>query len=364
MAERPEVALITGSTDPEFAWRISQNLAIPHTTRSGYGRKFGGNDRIGHEFVMRMPLRGWDKPVIIIQSTFDSESHEQVCQMTDAVAGSELAYGQGRRSAGSRPIVIIPHAYGARQDKRGEGYSQAGLNHLLELEINGPSLAVFLDFHNPEILKEINMDWYHVDSTELLAQAIDEKSLRNPLFVGPDHSAFPRADKLATYTGFKGQSGYFDKDRDPYVLGKTTLGAFHGPSLKGRKVVLVDDLYGTGGSAGNAGEEALRRGAASYAILTTHGPVVKDETGDAEAIIEKNHAEWIAFSDSLPQPEWVEKHDRIHIIRSGAFWAKVIEEILEGKLNRGTFSHDLPPREEFVLSQQRKFSPSRFIARY
>lgn len=339
MSERPKLALLTGTTYPELAINVSRKLTTPHIALSGQGREFGGNERIGHEFAMRMPVSDWNRSTYIIHSTFDPRSTEELSQMTDAVAGAELSSPHENLSVGSRPILIVPHWAYARQDKRSLGYSQTAVNHVRRLEEDGAAMAVTVDLHNESIIKHSKkMSWYNVHPTELLADAVERMAPKNPIFIGPDESAYARAYRVAVELGYADSTGFFDKDRDPRT-GETSLGAFWGDALHGRFAIIIDDILSTSGSAIKAGEKLLSLGAKGYGIITTHAPIVRDNYADAKSKIDDSNALWACFSDSLPQPSWVKDDPKLNIIPSGRFWARVIEEIQQGDLHRGNVYH-------------------------
>ncbi len=331
MSER--LALIAGTTDPHLRRTIAENLKVPPLVLNGMGREFGGNDRIENEFVMRMPMVGWNNPVVIVQSTFNTRSFEELYQMTDAVAGANPL------SVAGRPILLVPHFANARQDKRSPiGTAKTAELKLIGLEGAGASMLITLDLHNEQTMDVAKrMLCYNVHPTEILAQAVTAMNPGNPIFIGPDYSALRRASEVALFLDYNNQWGFFDKNRDPR-LGDSITEGFHGDNPKGKFGIIIDDLLSSGGSAIEAGEKLLELGAVGYGIITTHGPIVQDfELGmDAEKRIQESNASWVCYTDSLPQPDWVyKKGSKIHVIPSGAFLAKVIEEVMSRDFSRG-----------------------------
>jgi ribose-phosphate pyrophosphokinase len=156
-----------------------------------------------------------------------------------------------------RITVIMPFLYEGRQHKRSSRESLDCANALLELKNMGVSNVITFDAHDPRVLNATplsgfdNFNPFHQYIHTLLEH---EKNLiidkEHTVVISPDEGALPRAIYFANVLGI--DTGMFYKRRDytTIVNGKNPIVAheFLGDAVKGKDVIIVDDMISSGES--------------------------------------------------------------------------------------------------------------------
>jgi ribose-phosphate pyrophosphokinase len=182
---------------------------------------------------------------------------------------------------GAKVHAVIPYLGYARQDKQfvaGEVVSLGVVSHLLRS--CGVMRVTTVDIHSAEGLALFAMPTYSVSAIPSLAQYIKKNlNLFNPVVIAPDFGSSRRTEAFATLYG--AEHLQFAKERDR-VTGDVTINAGE-LNVKGRDVIIVDDMISTGGTI-RAAAEKLRKAQASRIVVGCVHPLL---VGDAyEKLIE------------------------------------------------------------------------------
>ncbi len=182
---------------------------------------------------------------------------------------------------GAKVHAVIPYLGYARQDKQfvaGEVVSLGVVSHLLRS--CGVMRVTTVDIHSAEGLALFAMPTYSVSAIPSLAQYIKKNlNLSNPVVIAPDFGSSRRTEAFATL--YAAEHLQFAKERDR-VTGDVTINAGE-LNVKGRDVIIVDDMISTGGTI-RAAAEKLRKAQASRIVVGCVHPLL---VGDAyEKLIE------------------------------------------------------------------------------
>jgi ribose-phosphate pyrophosphokinase len=176
---------------------------------------------------------------------------------------------------------VIPYLGYARQDKQfmpGEVVSLGVISHLLRS--CGVLRVTTVDIHSAEGLALFPMPTYSVSAIPSLSQYFKKNlNLSSPVVISPDFGSSRRTEAFATLYG--AEHLQFAKERDR-VTGEVKIDAGE-LNVKGRDIIIVDDMISTGGTI-RAAAERLRQAQASRIVVGCVHPLL---LGDAyEKLIE------------------------------------------------------------------------------
>ena len=195
---------------------------------------------------------------------------------------------------GAKVTAVVPYLAYARQDKEflpGESVTLGVISHLMRSA--GVRRLVTVDIHSPEGLALFSFPIHSVSAIPSLADyARKTMNLKNPVVVAPDFGASKRTEAFASLYGAKLLQ--LSKSRDK-VTGEVTVKK-QALEVKGKEVMIVDDVISTGGTVAAATEMLLGEGASQVYAICVHGLFV----GDAAHKLEKAGVKTILATNTVP----------------------------------------------------------------
>jgi ribose-phosphate pyrophosphokinase len=230
-----------------------------------------------------------DKEVIIIQSMSPGANATQNSRLLELF----MMIDSIKRIGAKRVVVIVPYLAYARQDKIFRP-GECPFAHVVVTMINSLGIDEFyaVDIHNPEILEELTCKSINIDSMKLLANYIKSFGSKDIVVVSPDKGAMERSKAFAKHFGETIPVEYFEKSRDVKTGEITMKGSL---SLKGKDVVIADDIIATGGTMATAIKLSKESGAKKIYAVATHALLLDQ----AKYRILKAGADEIIGTDSI-----------------------------------------------------------------
>lgn len=214
------------------------------------------------------------------------------CLMELLVFGDTL-----RRASAHRITAVIPHFGYARQDRKAAGRTPITARLVADLIVHaGFNRVLTMDLHADQIQgffpREVPLD--HLNAGQLFADYFASLKLQNAVVLSPDVGNLKKADKYRR--GFPEEVGIavIDKLRDPKtgkVLARRIIG-----DVKGKTVIMLDDIISTAGTVEEAIELALKNGAKEFYLAATHGEFV----GPAVDRLKHPAVKEVAITDTIP----------------------------------------------------------------
>ena len=172
------------------------------------------------------------KDVVIIQNTTTDSDLIALLQLLDACESAK------------KISVVIPYMGYARQDKlfnKGEAISARAMAKTIASE----SLdAVFtINIHEKSVLDHFTCPAADLDASSLIGKYISDLKLHKPLLIAPDAGVKSMVEKMAA--GLSLDHDVFEKTRfsgDSIAIKEKPM------DIKGRDVIIVDDMIATGGT--------------------------------------------------------------------------------------------------------------------
>ena len=179
-----------------------------------------------------------------------------------------------------RVNVIMPYLYEGRQSKRVGRESLDCANALHELSDMGVENIITFDAHDARIQNATPLHGFEtVQPSYQFIKALlrNEEGLRidNEHFaiISPDEGSMSRAIYLANILGVDMGMYYKRLDYSTFVNGRHPIAAYEflGSSLKGKDVILVDDMISSGNTVLKISSLLKERGAGRIYICSTFG---------------------------------------------------------------------------------------------
>ena len=275
MAER---YVLPGPASEALAKSVADKLGL-HILRAEF-RVFPDGES---KFTLSEKVEG--RSVLLVQST-----HQPVDQhLFQLLLASHHLSGEG-----AKVTAVIPYLAYARQDKEflpGEGVTLGTVAHLMRSA--GVRRLVTVDIHSAEGLALFSFPVYSVSAIPSLVSYAKEKlDLKDPAVVSPDFGGSKRTEAFAQLYGAPFLQLAKTRDR---TSGEVTV-ADSKLDVKGKEVIIVDDIISTGGTVKAAAEAVLKQGAARVLAFCVHGLFV----GDALQSLERAGVDATVCTNTVP----------------------------------------------------------------
>ncbi len=206
------------------------------------------------------------KDVIIVQSTFPNQ---------DKCLIELFIMAHDAKTNGARKITaVVPYLAYAREDKKYKVKSNAvsidAILHLLSAA--GVDALVTAAPHKTKPLASFSGE---VSIADAIAPLIDlvKRDVKEPFVLAPDKGASEIAKQAAQILNC--DYGVIGKQRDK-ITGEVSILNKPDVDIKGKNVVIVDDMIATGSTIAAAAQFARSRGAKSVVAAAVHLLLVKD----------------------------------------------------------------------------------------
>ncbi|NCB13563.1 MAG: ribose-phosphate pyrophosphokinase, partial [Erysipelotrichia bacterium] len=236
--------LFSGSANPEFAKKVGDYLGM--CVSDAKLNKFSDGEI---SVQITQSVRGQD--VYIIQPTCapTNDNLMELLIMVDAL----------KRSSAKSINAVIPYYGYARQDRKAAPRVPISAKLVADLlEKAGINRVVTIDLHAAQIQGFFNIPADNLFGSILFVNYIKSKNLKNPIIASPDIGGVARARQYADKLGY--DLVIVDKKREK--ANESQVMNIIG-DVKGKDVILVDDMVDTAGTLVKAAEVLKQKGATS-----------------------------------------------------------------------------------------------------
>lgn len=249
------------------------------------------------------------KDVFIIQSTFaPSDNIMELLMMVDAA----------KRASAKSIIAVIPYFGFARQDRKDKPRVPIAAKLMADLlQVAGVNRIITIDLHADQI-----QGFFDIPVDHLVASSIFIPYLRgiysnvdNVLFASPDSGGTKRANDYAKNLGTGFVMCYKHREKPNAVASMQLIG-----DVKGKDVILVDDIVDTGNTLCKAANLIKEEGANSVRAMITH-PVL---SGEAIEKIESSSIEELLITDTIPLKR---ESKKIKVLSVAPLFAEAIRRV-------------------------------------
>ncbi|NPA68029.1 MAG: ribose-phosphate pyrophosphokinase [Chlorobi bacterium] len=300
MVMHSDIKIFSGQATKYLARKITENYGI-ELGKSVITKFSDGEYQPGYEETVRGNF------VFIIQSTF---------QPTDNLFELLLMIDAARRASAYKVVAVIPYFGFARQDRKDRPRVAIGAKLIADiLTAAGVDRIITMDLHADQIQGFFNVPVDHLFASAVFIPYIKSLKLDNIAIASPDTGGTKRANAYAKFLGAPMVIGYKSREKANIVNDIRIIG-----DVKGKNVILVDDIIDTAGTIVKAADVLLENGALSVRAVITH-PVL---SGNAYEKIQNSNLEQLIVSDTIPLKQ---ESNKITVLSVAPLFAKVIDKV-------------------------------------
>ncbi len=300
-----KASIFSGNSNQDLASRIAKSFGS-ELGKVTFSRFADGE----FQPCFEQTIRGHD--IFIIQSTFTpTDNLMELLMMIDAA----------RRASARKVIAIIPYFGFARQDRKDKPRVPIGAKLIANLlTAAGVDRIVAMDMHADQIQGFFDIPFDHLYASIIFVPYLKKLNLPNLVMASPDTGGAKRAAAYAKFLNtdlvicFKQRSGA-NKIESMTVIG----------DVRGKDVVLVDDIIDTAGTIRKAADLMMAQGANSVRALATHAVL----SGNAYKNISDSLLVELIVTDTIPLKNI--QCDKIRQLSTADLFADVIHRILENQ---------------------------------
>src|SRR5687767_13952798 len=231
-----------------------------------------------------------------------------------------LTVDAARRSSAKEVILVIPYLPHSRQERRdGQRTSIASRIIADMVQLMGADRIITLDLHTNAIEGFYKIPLDPLSSLKLFEEAIKSEYADNICLCSPDFGGIKRLKQYKKMI-----------DADMVVINKERLKPNQVAHMeiigdvKGKNVIIIDDLVDTAGTLCKAADLLIQEGAATVQAYCTHGVL----SGDALQNIHNSKIKHVCISNSV-----IDELDdpKIKIVSCSKLLAKAIENLINNK---------------------------------
>ena len=270
--------VIGGNASKDLAKRIARRLKAKYVDADT--RTFpDGESKITFRHNLKKSV------VLVVQSTYPPVD-TNLLQILSII--SEV------KKISSKIYAIMPYMGYARQDRQflnGEVVTMGVVAKMLQAA--GAKKAIVVDIHSKTALRHFKIPTENISAIPELAKYLKKLKLKNPVVISPDTGGSLRAKKFADV--LKSDFITLKKSRNRKT-GKVSIQSTKA-DVKGKDLVIVDDIISTGGSVVKATQFLKKQKCKRVFVVCTHGLLV----GDAEKNIKKAGVTQIISTNTIPR---------------------------------------------------------------
>ncbi len=296
--------IFSGSSNPALASEVCNYLGI--TVGGAKIDRFPDGEKV---IRVEDDVRGRD--CFVVQST---------CEPVDEHLVELLIYLDCLRRASARRITaVIPYFGYARQDRKDEGrvpitaklvanmITTAGADRVLAIDLHAHQLQGFFD---------IPVD--HLAGELVLSKYFRDMKIERLTVVSPDVGNMKTASRYALSLG--GDLAIVHKKRlsGSKVSAQEIIG-----NVKGRNVLMCDDIIATAGTVCSAAALVKKRGAEKIYVGATHGVLA----GPAVDRLNESPIDQVVVTDTIPLNERSKGISRIKVLSVAAMLGEAVKRI-------------------------------------
>ena len=301
----PEITIFSGNSNHDLADRIAKSYGM-ELGKVTFSRFSDGEFQPSFEET----IRGHE--IFIIQSTgAPADNILELLMMVDAA----------KRASAKKVVVILPYFGFARQDRKDKPRVPIGAKLMANLlTAAGVNRVVAMDLHADQIQGFFDVPFDHMYASTVYVPYLKNLHLDNLIMASPDTGGAKRAAAYAKFMNtdlvicFKQRSGV-NQIGSMQVIG----------DVKGKDVILVDDIIDTAGTICKAANLMIEKGARSVRAMATHAVL----SGNAYKNIRESALIEMILTDTIPLKNT--GCDKIKVLSTAELFADVIRRITKNE---------------------------------
>ena len=227
-----------------------------------------------------------------------------------------LMIDAAKRASAKHITAVMPYFGWARQDRKDKPRVPIGAKMVANLlTAAGATRVMTMDLHADQIQGFFEIPVDHLFASTIFMPYLDSLGLEDLTIASPDMGGSKRAHAYAKRMKADVVICYKQREK-ANVIGKMELIG----DVKGKNVVLVDDMIDTGGTIVKAAEMMMERGAKSVRAMITH-PIL---SGPAHERVRNSALEELIVTDTL---QIKEENSKIKVLSCAPLFAEVMKSV-------------------------------------
>lgn len=304
MSQTTPFMVFSGTNSRYLAEKICESLDCPL-----------GNMNITHfadgEFAVSYEesIRGAN--VFLVQSTFpNSDNLMELLLMIDAA----------KRASAKSIIAVVPYFGWARQDRKDKPRVSIGAKLVADLlTVAGIDRLITMDLHADQIQGFFDTPVDHLYASAVFIPYIKSLKLDDLVIATPDVGGSKRANTYSKYLGVPLVLCNKTREKANEVASMQIIG-----DVKGKNVILVDDIVDTAGTITKAANVMLEAGAQSVRAIASHC-VMSDPA--SERVADSSLTEMV-FTNSIP---FCKKCSKVKQLSIADMFAETIKRVVNNE---------------------------------
>ena len=249
--------------------------------------------------------------IFIIGSTQpSSENLMEMLLMLDAA----------KRASARHITAVIPYFGWARQDRKDKPRVPIGAKLIAKLiETAGATRIITMDLHADQIQGFFEKPVDHLFASTIFLPYIESLKLSNLTIASPDMGGSKRAYAYSKFLTSDVVICYKQREKANVISHMELIG-----DVKGKNVILIDDMVDTAGTLTKAADLMKERGAISVRAICTHALL----SGDAYDKIENSNLKELIVTDSIPSRI---SHNKVKVLSCAPLFAEVMHNVHSNK---------------------------------
>jgi ribose-phosphate pyrophosphokinase len=298
--------LLAGNSNRTLAQAVADNLDLPLT--KAQVKRFPDNEIW---VTIDENVRGED--VFVIQST-SFPANDNLMELLICIDAL-------KRASARRITAVMPYFGYARQDRKTGGRTPISAKLVANLITRaGADRVLTMDLHSGQIQGFFDIPTDNLQSAPLMAVDIKAHYSKpsDILVVSPDVGGVVRA--LAVASRLNADLAIVDKRRSG--PGKSEVANIIG-DVKGRRLIIFDDIVDSAGTLCSAAQSLMEAGAAEVSAYITHGVL----SGAATERVNKSVLKELVITDSIEASDLVTGEAKIRVVSCASLLGEAIRRI-------------------------------------
>jgi len=224
-----------------------------------------------------------------------------------------------RRASASRITAVIPYFGYARQDRKDEGRVPITAKLVANMITTaGASRVLAIDLHANQLQGFFDIPVDHLAGELVLGKYFRDLKIKKLTVVSPDVGNIKMASRYAAHLG--GDLAIVHKKRlcGSKVQAQEIIG-----EVRGRNILMCDDIIATAGTVCGAASLVKERGADKVYVGATHGVF----TPEALERLPNTPIDQVVVTDTIPQSKTSKKIRNIKVLSVAAMLGEAIKRI-------------------------------------
>ena len=227
-----------------------------------------------------------------------------------------LMIDAAKRASARHITAVIPYFGWARQDRKDKPRVPIGAKLIAKLlETAGATRIITMDLHADQIQGFFEKPVDHLYASTIFIPYIQSLNLDGLTIASPDMGGSKRAYAYSRFLESNVVVCYKQRKKANVIDHMELIG-----EVKGKNVVIVDDMVDTAGTLTKAANLMIERGAKSVRAICTHALL----SGNAYEKIENSKLKELIVTDSIPQKK---ESKKVNVLTCANLFADVMHNV-------------------------------------